>query len=74
MIFIFNFTFYVSLDSYGYFMLKGEMTLWLLHAQFSEDQDTVIKPQMPFVKCQHNSWMLYEVSDIKIFKYFFLIG
>ena len=45
---------------------KGEMTVRSLYAQFSEDQDTVIKPQMPFVKCQRNSWMIYEVSDIKI--------
>ena len=29
--------------------MKGEMTVWSLYAQFSEDQDTVIKPQMPFV-------------------------
>ena len=50
------------------------MTVWSLYAQFSEDQDMVIKPQMPFVKCQRNSWMLYEVSDIKIFRYFLLIG
>ena len=53
---------------------KGEITVWSLYAQFSEDQDMIIKPQMPFVKCQRNSWMLYEVSDIKIFKYFLLIG
>ena len=55
-------------------LLKGEMTVWSLYAQFSEDQDTFIKPQMPFMKCQRNSWMLYEVSDIKIFQYFLLIG
>ena len=47
-------------------MQKGEMTVRSLYAQFSIDQDTVIKPQMPFVKCQRNSWMIYEVSDIKI--------
>ena len=29
--------------------VKGEMTVWSLYAQYSEDQDTVIKPQMPFV-------------------------
>ena len=48
------------------------MTVW----SFSEDQDTVIKSQMPFVKCQRNSWMLhvYEVSDFKVLKYFLLIG
>ena len=51
-----------------------QMPVWSLYAQFSEDQDTVIKPQMPLVKCKRNSWMLYEVSDIKIFQYFLLIG
>ena len=50
------------------------MTVWSLYAQFSEDQDTVIKPRMPFVQCQRNSWMLYEVSDIKIFQYFCSLG
>ena len=28
---------------------KGEKTVWSLYAQFSEDQDIVIKPQMSFV-------------------------
>ena len=32
-----------------YSRLKGEMTVWSLYAQLSEDQDTVIKAQMPFV-------------------------
>ena len=57
-----------SFNSLVMFLVKGEMTVCALYAEFSGDQNTAFKPQVPFCLYQRNTWMQCEVSDIKIFQ------
>ena len=47
-------------------MCKGHMTLWVIYAQFSKDQNSALKLLLLFYYGEGYSWMSYEGISIKI--------